>query len=211
MKAARTSLVVTLIVAMGIFAVFLGMKLGADDTEKQAIAAWVQAVGSIGAILAGFWGVRHQLRVQEEAAKRAELRRFRGGFTQILLLAHEASDAVDKLKEMLGPLAFQEYADASSGERSRKAGQVQQLVHRIAGVGESVSDLIRSADTDLEHVNLLLRLQRSLQNIGQSLAGVRNPLSDLYPSDIDYDAIALEIKGIRFSAGSISAKLETNA
>lgn len=38
------------VAAAGVFAVYLGMCLGNGDGEKQAIAAWVQAVGSIAAI-----------------------------------------------------------------------------------------------------------------------------------------------------------------
>jgi len=60
MKPARATLIVVLVVAVGVFAVFLGMKLGSNDSEKQAIAAWVQAVGSIAAIIGSVWVVRFQ-------------------------------------------------------------------------------------------------------------------------------------------------------
>lgn len=175
-----------------------------DAGQNQAIAAWVQAIGSICAIAAGFAAVRYQLRANEVLSAQSEAHSFRGRFTQILLLAHEASEAVDDLKSMLSPLAFQEYLDDVPKEQDRQVAKLRQIVRRVEGIGDSVSDLIRSTDIDLEHVNLLLKLQGNLQNIGQSLVGVDNPFIDLHPSDIDYDEVAADIQIIRFTAGLMS-------
>jgi len=59
-KLGRSAFAVFVVVVVGMLSVHLGLKLGTSDGEKQAIAAWVQAVGSIAAICAGAWFIHYQ-------------------------------------------------------------------------------------------------------------------------------------------------------
>ena len=56
---------VAVIVGSGVLAVHLGMRIEHDDTGSQTLAAWVQAVGSIGAIAGAIWISNEQYRRDE--------------------------------------------------------------------------------------------------------------------------------------------------
>lgn len=203
---AAVMLTTALAIVLGAYLIVL--LIGFDSSQHQATAAWVQAIGAIGAIAAGFVGIHHQLQAQKHAAIASEQRQHAGIYGQILLMAQQAIEAAERLEELLSPEAFERctYGDVSTEVQGMLAKRVLLRIESIAG---STSDLMRSGALRFDHVNMLLRLQRSLHSITEQIAGVENPLSDLSPVDVDLADIVAAIKTIRFEAGSAASRFGT--
>lgn len=67
---AKQLLIVTLVITSGILVIHLAMRIEPDETRSTTLAAWVQAVGSIGAILGAVWLASEQHR--QDVARRKD-------------------------------------------------------------------------------------------------------------------------------------------
>ncbi|KGW80023.1 hypothetical protein Y046_6007 [Burkholderia pseudomallei MSHR2990] len=84
--------------------------------------------------------------------------------------------------------------------RRRLSAKVIQTRRRIDDVSSSISDLVRSSQIQLGHVELLLRLQRNLHKVRESLAGIEDPFTDMYLDEFDLVPLLTDVKYVRFFA-----------
>jgi hypothetical protein len=204
------------VAATGSVAVALGAFLfvyatGLDSGQNQAIAAWLQAIGSVAAIIGAFVILNQQQVAEAALRRRDEKRKYAARFMQVLLLAGDAAEAFDHLAVLLSPEEFDD-PDGEPGGRSKAIARVEHVARRVDGIAAAVAGIIRAGEVELDHVNLLWKLNRNLHDLGQMLAGISDPFDELDAVAMaKFDAMVSDVKTIRFAAASISAELEREA
>ncbi len=179
--------------------------------DAAAWASWVQAIGSIGAIVGAFIILNRQQEIEAAVRRQDDKRRYAARFKQVFLIAGDASEAVDQLAALLAPERFDDPGDVNVVRRKAVA-KIHLVVRRIDQIALAVSGIIRAGEVDLDHVNLLWKLNSNLHAVTQMLAGVSNPFDELDADSMtEFDALVQDIKVIRFSAASISEALSREA
>ena len=98
--------------------------------DAAAWAAWVQAVGSIGAILAAAWVVRFQHRLERERSREAELSAYRSQLQLAYWIATAVLSCCDRAKDWI-PTADKALVRAASRAMSGELMALQRTCSRV--------------------------------------------------------------------------------
>ncbi|MDR3382279.1 hypothetical protein [Cupriavidus basilensis] len=195
------SVVSTAGAAVALFAFLMVKAGGMDSGQNQAIAAWVQAIGSIGAIAAGFAVVHTQNKFSESVRQRENGRRRIERFNQVLLMASDACEAIDCLHRLTEPEeVVRRILDPDLD--SRTIHEVELVRKRLDGNLQALATVLRIGDMDLHQLQHAWKLQSILYDVTTSLAGINNPGREFDAAAKDrLRELCVEAKKVRFFAG----------